>query len=406
MAGRKLEKSGHDFANKKTVRWLQDTFVWKLMMVLARHLYDIILFPTAFRPFIKKNRDLRKTVFILINTVSGGGAERVASVLASELSECYHVFLFYRTNKGNNYPISPSVETVQLPMTHFRSKWAFAFAVRYLKALKKAKQTYATVSLLYYQNALNVASKVNDTVICCERNNPTKNTDADHFDNVVEIYEKADYVVFQSAMVMGLFNERIKGHGIILPNPVGISCRRNDHPGHRIVNCGRLVKQKNQTMLIRSFARFHKQHPEYSLSIYGEGLLRKELETLIRTLHLEDSVKLKGRSNTIHEDISDAEFFVLSSDFEGLSNALLEAMMMGFPVISTDCEGSIDVIEHEKNGLMVHRGDETELFEAMLLYAENEEFREQLGREARRTAERFKREKVAEEWAELIEQRK
>ena len=77
--------------------------------------------------------------------------------------------------------------------------------------------------------------------------------------------------------------------------------------------------------------------------------------------------------------------------------------MMGFPCISTDCEGSTDVIENSVNGLLVSRGSEEELLSAMLFMAEHEAEREEMGRKAMQTAERFKREKVVEEWKKLIE---
>ena len=114
-------------------------------------------------------------------------------------------------------------------------------------------------------------------------------------------------------------------------------------------------------------------------------------------------MKLEGRSSTIHEDISDAEIFVLSSDYEGLSNALLEAMMMGFPCITTDCEGSTDVIVNGENGLMIHRGSQQELTQALLRYAEDPDFREKMGLGAKATAQSFRKEAVAEKWSELIE---
>lgn len=172
----------------------------------------------------------------------------------------------------------------------------------------------------------------------------------------------------------------------------------------RIVNVGRLEEQKNQDLLIRAFSRFHESHPAYTLSIYGEGALRGKLKEKIKSLNLQNVVHLEGRSNQIHQAISDVEIFVLSSDYEDLSNALLEAMMMGFPCISTDCEGSTDVIENGVNGLLIHRGEEDELVSALTLLAENAELGENLGGMARETTKRFRRSEVCQEWAEMIEQ--
>lgn len=111
-------------------------------------------------------------------------------------------------------------------------------------------------------------------------------------------------------------------------------------------------------MLIRAFAKIASKYPDYTLFIYGEGPLRRDLESLIKTLHLGNQVFLQGFKKNIHELISDAEFFILSSDFEGLSNALLEAMCMGIPCITTNVSGIDEVIHDKINGVLVSPGDE------------------------------------------------
>ena len=111
-------------------------------------------------------------------------------------------------------------------------------------------------------------------------------------------------------------------------------------------------------MLIRAFAKIASKYPDYTLFIYGEGPLRRDLEILIKTLHLGNQVFLQGFKKNIHEFISDAEFFILSSDFEGLSNALLEAMCMGIPCITTNVSGIDEVIHDKINGVLVSPGDE------------------------------------------------
>ena len=105
----------------------------------------------------------------------------------------------------------------------------------------------------------------------------------------------------------------------------------------------------------------------------------------------------------MHEAVADAEMFVLSSNYEGLCNALLECMMMGMACISTACEGSVDVIRDGENGLLTEVGNEEQLLQAMLRLAENAELREQIGKAAGKTAERFRRDVVVRQWMELVE---
>lgn len=212
------------------------------------------------------------------------------------------------------------------------------------------------------------------------------------------------HVVFQSAFVRDLFDENVRAHSTILPNPVSVSCRRSALVRHRIVNIGRLNSQKNQNMLIRAFARFSEVHGAYTLSFYGDGELLPDLEIMVRELGLQDKVLFHGNVEKVHEAIADAEMFVLSSDFEGLSNALLECMMMGMPCISTACEGSVDVIRDGENGLLTEVGNEEQLLQAMLRLAEDEDLRERLGRAAAETAEHFRKEVVVQQWMDLVEE--
>lgn len=131
-------------------------------------------------------------------------------------------------------------------------------------------------------------------------------------------------------------------------------------------------------MLIRAFAKIASKYPDYTLFIYGEGPLRRDLESLIKTLHLGNQVFLQGFKKNIHELISDAEFFILSSDFEGLSNALLEAMCMGIPCITTNVSGIDEVIHDKINGVLVSPGDEEKMVQAMDLLIQSPKLREEI----------------------------
>ncbi len=347
----------------------------------------------------------RKTVLVMVHAVSGGGAERVASILASELTARYHVLLLYFFPRENEYPVSTEVERICIPWGRMYLDDRFGrWIARYVRLLKKRRRVDLSISFLFAMNALNAESRAADRVILCERNNPVKSRDAVRFDRITELYRRADHVVFQSAAVRGLFPEEVKAHSTILPNPVSVSCLRSGTHPCRIVTAGRLHPQKDHAMLITAFGRFYKDHPAYRLSIYGEGEMRDELEARIAALGLSECVRLEGRSETVQADMADAGIFVLSSAYEGLSNALLEAMMMGFPCISTDCEGSVDVIEDGVNGLLVPRGDAEAMADALRKLAEDPVYREQLGKKAKETGERFRKDRVVREWEQLIEQ--
>lgn len=381
-------------------KWIKQTVLWKLLKTS----FYLPVWMFSLKTFFRGEDRNKKTVFILVNKLSNGGAQRVATVLASELTKKYHVVLINSRLLKSYYPVSPQVELVCVPWGLWDFETIDRFTAVYMKAIKRRRNVYATISFLYISNKLNVLSKIpSEKVICCERNNPTRNEDNKRLEEIQRLYETADHVVFQSDSIRDLFSEKVKRHSTILPNPVGVTCIRSSAPEHRIVNCGRLAAQKNQALLIRAFSRFHTLHPEYTLSIHGEGELRVPLENLISDLNLEDVVILEGWSPKVQEEISDAEIFILSSDYEGLSNALLEAMMMGFPCISTDCEGSREVIKDGENGLLVPCGDETALLAAMLKLAEQVSFREKLGKKAANTAKLFRKEKAVAEWAEMIE---
>ena len=127
------------------------------------------------------------------------------------------------------------------------------------------------------------------------------------------------------------------------------------------------MAQKNFPLLIRAFAEFYQRHRDYQLVIYGEGEKRESLEKLIRELHLTGVVSLPGRREDLPEQLCSAAMFVLSSDFEGMPNVLLEAMCMGMPVASTACPsgGPEEIIEDGVNGLLVPVGDQKAMAEAM-----------------------------------------
>lgn len=149
----------------------------------------------------------------------------------------------------------------------------------------------------------------------------------------------ADGCVFQTEEAMEYFPDKVRKKARVILNPVKESFYQTERLDtvSDIVSVGRLFPQKNHELLIKAFAKVADFYPNENLYIYGEGPLRKDLQDLIAKLDLQNRVFLPGSITDVNEKLSKAKLFVLSSDYEGMPNGLMEAMACGVPVISTDC---------------------------------------------------------------------
>ena len=162
--------------------------------------------------------------------------------------------------------------------------------------------------------------------------------------------------------------------------------------------------QKNQKLLINAFSELAKKIPDYTLVIYGEGSLRKELEKFIESKGLKDRIFLPGAKNNIQEYIKDASLFVLSSDYEGIPNALIEAMAIGLPCVSTDCSpgGARELITNGENGVIVECRNSNELATAMARLLTDRESAKKMGTNAKKIYTRVDKNLVCNRWLDLI----
>lgn len=335
-----------------------------------------------------------------------GGAQKVTFILADALADQYNVTVAYCFDAGRNYPFHNKCTVRKLPDYDrnagvMEKVICIGKQVRTLRALKEELKTDVSVSLGNLSNYLNAMSKGREYVICSERSNPSKSWQ-NLFFLTKRAFRRADYVVFQSEAVRNLFAESVRRKSCILKNPVLIPGPAGQQRTKKIVTLGRLTAQKNHALLIRSFARFRQSHPGYELYIYGDGELKAQLRQLIDSLGLSSCVFLEGNDPQVHDHIRDAEMFVLSSDYEGLSNALLECMAMGIACVSTACEGSVDVIRSGENGLLVPLHDEAALAAAMGSFADDPELRRRLENQAYEDMKAYDKAIVTKDWEQVI----
>ena len=145
--------------------------------------------------------------------------------------------------------------------------------------------------------------------------------------------------------------------------------------------------------------------PEYVLEIYGKGEQQEELEKYAKELNISDNVKFMGQKANVQTYIVNASVFVSSSDFEGMSNSMLEAMAIGLPVVCTDCPigGARMVIKNNINGILTPVGDDRIFADEIIGLLKNPEKAKRLGKQASELREQLNVKKIAKEWEKLFE---
>ena len=355
----------------------------------------------------KKRADGRLKLLFVTSSLYFGGAQKVTWLLAEGLADRHDVTVAYCFDSGRSHPYGTKCVIRKLPeysrdANLLKRIMSLRGQARALKEIKEELEIDAAVSLGNTANMINALSGGPGRIICCERSNPKRSWGALFFQMTRWAYLRADHVVFQSHQVRDLFGKSVRRKSSILKNPVLIPEPADERREKKVVNMGRLTAQKNQDLLIRAFARFHEQYPEYTLHIYGEGDLEDALRAQISALGMDGAVFIHKNDPDVHDRIRDAEMFVLSSDFEGLSNALLECMARGIACISTRCEGSVDVIRSGENGLLTEIGDERGLTKAMCTLAGDPELRRVMEREAMKEIAEYDRNIVTEDWERMI----
>lgn len=391
---------------------------------------------------------MNKKVFFFIDSLCGGGAERVTSVLANEMAKKYDVTLVLLYKKPIEYYISESIKILYLedlplksiyyrfikwcffPISYIRNKtykplmrrigkkpipkWnerSFYFysqiALPYRELLKKNKDCTVFGFLIRSNISMLMAAKgTGIKTVFCERNNPVR---PDMPRNIIKIrdriYHRCTSAVFQTEDEMAYYT-RIKGEKSVIPNPLkeNLPDRFTGVRRHEIVNFCRLNTQKNIPLLIDAFEMLLQDYSDYTLRIFGKGEEKDNLKNYINSKHRDDKIFIEDFANDIHVRINDAALFVSTSDYEGLSNSMLEAMAIGLPTVCTDCDGggARMMIQDHVNGLLVPKGDKQAVYKAMKVIIEDEDLAERLSKNAVKLKEELSVERIVREWEKMI----
>lgn len=315
-----------------------------------------------------------KVVFI-IPSLSSGGAERIVSHISNKLAENNNdVYIltfegikpFYKLHNNIKYKTAGLVVKRENRLNTIIKIFFNLF--KYMKFVaKEIKDICPDVVIPFLPQAdisifKLILKKRSYKIVCSERNDPQQRNLI--MQRILKlIYSNCDLLVCQSKNVSNFYSNIPGDKKVIIENPLNddiIPEYVDESSCPKIVSVGRLSKQKNHELLIRSFANIYRVGAlNCNLYIYGEGPERNNLENLIRNLGLEGRVILCGREKNVLHKIKDASLFVLSSNYEGFPNALLEAVALGLPVISTDFPtGTAERLIDNSNGIIVPVNDE------------------------------------------------
>ena len=325
---------------------------------------------------------MKKKLMIITASLGNGGLERIVSNVASSyIDKGFDVYVVTIMNPTGEVFVKLRQEVKIINYNSLKTtpnrvrKLFLVFGwIKFLKrTIKNIKPDYILSMTLKIGALTCIANKTKARVTIREISDP-KSIVRSKLSNSICFWfaRKADSFIFQTNWEKICYPKKLQKKGYVIPNPVNLPCVSSSNTRKAIVTMGRLYNlQKRHDVLIKSFALFLKNYPDYYLEIYGNGPdLLKDIK-LCDSLKITNNVLFRGEQKDVHNLISGGEIFVLTSEFEGMSNALLEAMLMGIPCISTSWPGVEDVIENGINGIIVDRDDVEQISKSMAFLASN-----------------------------------
>lgn len=397
---------------------------------------------------------VNKKIMMVIPVLKGGGAERVSSVLLNSFKNKGFETEYLLTNSDEDEIINRDLDK-DIPVTVLRKSFVtesvfvrifykllrifsslickifeslkfsvpvcfsyLSFISEYRKEIKafrnKLKTEPDTTVIAFLQPAIPIvllaACGLPNRVIISERGDPKRLIKSRYGYKFIEkYYMRADAAVFQTEDAKYTYPPNIAKKGYVIFNPINENLPKA-YFGERnknITTFCRISWEKNLSMMIDAFAQVTKHYPDYRLRIIGNAGNKNDINYLkdyVNSLSLSEYVDFIPFKANVHEFIINDAVYVNSSDHEGMSNAMLEAMAIGMPVVCTDCPigGARAVINHGENGMLAKVGDCQDFAEKIISVLNDKELSNKISSNASRIRTDLSLEKISEQWMELF----
>lgn len=394
----------------------------------------------------------KKKILMVMPVMKGGGAERVASLLLNEFHrsgyDCEFLLTSSKTEDIINRDLNPNIPIASVykkqknglifkafeilssllckPFELFEIAVPACFAylsffsqyhseIKNLREKLKNEPNTKVVSFLQPSVPMTlIATKgLPNRVVVSERADPYRLLKKRYGYNFIKkYYQRADAVVFQTNDAKAAYPDNISSKGTVIFNPINDKLPEPYH-GERekyVTTFCRVSRQKNLPVLVEAFSEFHKKFSDYRLKVIGEPQNDDDRAALAETKSLADKLSIMDYidfmpfSAQVHNLVIRDAMYVNSSDYEGMSNAMLEAMAIGMPIICTDCPigGANAVINNNENGILTEVGNAKEMCEAMKKIASDKEFSNKLSHNAAQIRYELSLDNTANKWMELL----
>lgn len=344
----------------------------------------------------------KKIVFVT-DTMTSGGAERVISLLSNILCDNYSVEIVCLRKKLVHYVLNNKIRLTFAE--DYTNNWVsrICWLRKYLSGDSVVIAFMVKVYCIVLISQLFTKTKI----ICSERNDPYKTNFFWKVLRGILIY-RTNALVVQTNYIKNYFPTTIKRKTYVIYNPLSL-----EQCGNNLWNCsrrsvlavGRIDRQKNYLLMLNAFIKFHRQFPSFVLNIWGNRGHDEQEEDIYRFIKdnkAENFIKINGCSDDVSKEYDKAYMFLMSSNYEGFSNSLMEAFCSGVPIVSTKVSGAIDIIKSGENGFLVNIGDEDSFYKAMKTLASDYMLAEKFSYEGIKSRGLFSINCISKEWESLI----
>lgn len=356
----------------------------------------------------------KKFVFYVNSLIKAGAQRVIINLTESLLSKGHQVVIVTTTVYEPEYDLPRGAKRIFPDITEeeITDNRIVNFKRRFMKLRNvwKTEKPDVIISFIGKNNfmAILTAWGLKIPVITSVRGEPK----AEYYSKLQELLAKtlmgkADGIILQTPDAKAYFPKWIQKKAVILENPLNPEFIDEYYTGERkneIVSVGRIDANKNQKLIVEAFEKIAEEIPNVNLIIYGGGDGKEKLEDYVNKSRYKERVQLPGPVSDVKDRIQKVKLFVLSSNTEGMPNALMEALALGIPCISTDCPcgGPRMLMEGKENGILVPVGDADAMAEAMKKLLTDEKFWQKCSENAYKTTEVLHPDAINDKWESYL----